>query len=1156
MTKATLFFGKNSKIARVFTAIAIISIIVPNAMLISLPTVIAQEVTESSAATVSDSSSSDASDTPAASISEDTSSATVETTTEDPAAPTVTADPTVPTTPTTSDTGVVLTTDETTVTPDTTDTIPTTDGTNPTTPTTGGSSGSSSGSDTSERGFDLPPAEPGVLDGTVSTLGAAATGSIRICQMFVDTNGNVATSPAHLPAGTFTVHLTDPSGAEITHSGMHINTQAFAPNASILNGQDAMCATYSGLSLTNSTMRTYSGFYYDQASLFAGVSSYWQPTLYNDGSTIDVHSMGDLFLYDGPTRTGANGNSDGFISLSAARPDRTLVIVNKAKENLVLPCVAGSVLTQDEFFNAIYSGFIDRSISPLTDRIHLDASSTSATFHIENRTGCTAPISFASYKMFDQKLESQQLFDSTSVVNAGAVADITVRLPDCMAQVDAYTGPAATHFNANDNFLYPNNPFILAAAFHLNNSDSIAHASGAFCTPSNGNQAPVLTLLGDNPMTVIVGSTFTDPGATATDTEDGDITSRITVSTAVINTNILGTQTITYTVVDSGGLTDTETRTINVVSVTPPPPACAIPNSNGDVTAETINTSNGETTLQDMLNTAGFSINTLTDQQNYQTWNASANTVTAKVQYINGITSLEGVFGYYVAGDISSFVPVFSTQANTLYPHAPVITPGQDVSFSIPAGQNIAYAIASEAPTSGNVFFSMSENALNGGADKMIAYHATGTSNYVLAFEDNPTGGSDNDYNDLVVRVEVTSCGGGSGPGNHAPVLTLLGDNPMNIEIGSTYTEPGATALDAEDGDITSQVTLSSTGPIDTSAVATFSRTYTVVDSGGLSDTKTRVINVIQPGTNGGGGGGHHGSSGGRAGQVLGAETGPTSCVYLNDYLRRDWTNNPVEVLKLQLFLKNLEGHSDLQATGVFDDATFAAVSSFQDKYFDDILAPWGHTAPTGFVYILTKKKVNEIFCQTAFPVSPLQAKEISDFKAFVNSLKANGITIPSTTTDTNTPVFNPETDMPADGVVGSAATSTIAVGSNNNFKKLGDVKAVAAAVFSIPKDKGMLLQSLYFLLIAIIAVYLFTEIIVGSRDTSRLTKYQVWSRKATGYTIGLIVAIVAALWYSVFSIVLPLIVLTVISGIFLIWTITKRPRVEETETIILPPRQ
>src|SRR5690625_7258779 len=35
-----------------------------------------------------------------------------------------------------------------------------------------------------------------------------------------------------------------------------------------------------------------------------------------------------------------------------------------------------------------------------------------------------------------------------------------------------------------------------------------------------------------------------------------------------------------------------------------------------------------------------------------------------------------------------------------------------------------------------------------------------------------------------------------------APVISLNGDNPMELEVGSTYDEPGATAEDNVDGDV------------------------------------------------------------------------------------------------------------------------------------------------------------------------------------------------------------------------------------------------------------------------------------------------------------------------------------------------------------------
>jgi outer membrane protein assembly factor BamB/pimeloyl-ACP methyl ester carboxylesterase len=75
-------------------------------------------------------------------------------------------------------------------------------------------------------------------------------------------------------------------------------------------------------------------------------------------------------------------------------------------------------------------------------------------------------------------------------------------------------------------------------------------------SPPSANYRPVITLLGDNPMSIEQGSVFTDPGATATDAEDGDISSKIDVSDTV-NTSIVGKTTLTYTVTDSQGLTST-----------------------------------------------------------------------------------------------------------------------------------------------------------------------------------------------------------------------------------------------------------------------------------------------------------------------------------------------------------------------------------------------------------------------------------------------------------------------------------------------------------------------------------------------------------------------------------------------------------------------
>lgn len=75
--------------------------------------------------------------------------------------------------------------------------------------------------------------------------------------------------------------------------------------------------------------------------------------------------------------------------------------------------------------------------------------------------------------------------------------------------------------------------------------------------------APVITLRGANPMTVSVGDDFVDPGAVATDQNDGQITDIQVRGT--VNTNVKGRYTLTYSVRNSQGISaDPVTRTVIV----------------------------------------------------------------------------------------------------------------------------------------------------------------------------------------------------------------------------------------------------------------------------------------------------------------------------------------------------------------------------------------------------------------------------------------------------------------------------------------------------------------------------------------------------------------------------------------------------------------
>lgn len=65
-------------------------------------------------------------------------------------------------------------------------------------------------------------------------------------------------------------------------------------------------------------------------------------------------------------------------------------------------------------------------------------------------------------------------------------------------------------------------------------------------------QAPAITLQGDSPIVICVGSVYTDPGARAVDSFGGDITGRIVVNNPV-DTDRAGNYVVTYDVTDGTG---------------------------------------------------------------------------------------------------------------------------------------------------------------------------------------------------------------------------------------------------------------------------------------------------------------------------------------------------------------------------------------------------------------------------------------------------------------------------------------------------------------------------------------------------------------------------------------------------------------------------
>ncbi len=216
---------------------------------------------------------------------------------------------------------------------------------------------------------------------------------------------------------------------------------------------------------------------------------------------------------------------------------------------------------------------------------------------------------------------------------------------------------------------------------------------------------------------------------------------------------------------------------------------------------------------------------------------------------------------------------------------------------------------------------------------------------------------------------------------------TTLIFTPSNWNVEQRVTVTGIDDSD-KDGDIVYSVTVGSTTSADP--------VWNGLPAKNVSITNTDNENTGGGGGSSGGGGGGGGGGGNNSGPCYGyncpatttpstsgtggggitiiypvtsssGRTGPENVCpsgnYITVFMRIGGDNAPSEVRKLQTYLNTYE-NAGLEVTGVFDEATEAAVKELQVKYSDTILAPWGVTEPTGIVYVTTTRHINTVTCE------------------------------------------------------------------------------------------------------------------------------------------------------------------------------------------------
>jgi M6 family metalloprotease-like protein len=101
---------------------------------------------------------------------------------------------------------------------------------------------------------------------------------------------------------------------------------------------------------------------------------------------------------------------------------------------------------------------------------------------------------------------------------------------------------------------------------------------------------------------------------------------------------------------------------------------------------------------------------------------------------------------------------------------------------------------------------------------------------------------------------------------NTAPVLKLKGDNPLQVEKGKEFKDPGFMATDDVDGDLASVVKVTSS--VDVNKVGQYTVTYSVTDKSGNVASVTRTVKVVAKAPTTGNTGNNNGSSNGNSGST------------------------------------------------------------------------------------------------------------------------------------------------------------------------------------------------------------------------------------------------------------------------------------------------
>ena len=316
--------------------------------------------------------------------------------------------------------------------------------------------------------------------------------------------------------------------------------------------------------------------------------------------------------------------------------------------------------------------------------------------------------------------------------------------------------------------------------------------------------APVMTLLGTSSVVVRQGTEYVEAGATAVDSNDGELTVVIDGS---VKANIVGEYVLTYYAVDAAGNVASLTRTVSVIDMDAPvinllgEQYIVIKQGSEYVDAGATATDNNDGTT-DVLVSVGVNANVVGDYVVTYTATDAAGNEAIAYRYVSVVDQ---------DAPVITLLGVANVTVNQGSEYVDAGATATDVKYGDP-----------------NLYYQYNNDPIDVVVTGSVDTSVVGS--YVLTYTATDAAGNVGIAYRTVSVVDM-----------NAPVITLVGDKYVVLNKGSEYVDAGATADDVNDGSVATVLS----GYINTNLLGEYVLTYTATDAAGNTASETRIVTVV-----------------------------------------------------------------------------------------------------------------------------------------------------------------------------------------------------------------------------------------------------------------------------------------------------------------------